>query len=69
MTKKLAGDNAAFDVHAMDPARLKAEVRKMFGLSPTKWECKECGKEVTSKTKPTSCTCGARGSYVDVPKK
>lgn len=30
--KEPAGDNAAFDVHSTDPARLEAEVKKDLGV-------------------------------------
>jgi rubrerythrin len=58
-----ASDNAGFDDHATDPAKMRAEVHKDLGLvaKTIRWECNDCGNEVKSSTRPTQCPkCGGR---------
>lgn len=61
-TKASKSDNAAFDVHLTDPARLKKEVKKDFGLKARareRWACNECGSEYLQKESPKRCyRCG-----------
>lgn len=56
---KRGSDNAGFDVHQTDPARLKSEIKKDLGGQKWRWECNDCGNEVVSSIRPKRCPkCG-----------